>query len=137
MMGWPSHETIGTFLAVVALITPLFLWVRKLSQRDQRAGLATSGDLDALRSDLGGLKDRVAKVENRVATVEGDIERSPTADEMRTRLVLLEERLKHLPTQDEVHELTVQMTALIGRLAVLERLEKQVDRIDNYLREAK
>lgn len=136
-MGWPSHETIGTLLAVLAVITPLFLWVRRLSQRDQRTGLATTGELDALRSDLGGLKDRVAKVENRVETVESDIERSPTADEMRTRLVLLEERLKHLPTQDEVHELTVQMTALIGRLAVLERLEKQVDRIDNYLREAK
>ncbi|NNJ15467.1 MULTISPECIES: DUF2730 family protein [Pseudomonas] len=53
--------------------------------------------------------------------------------ELRTRIVALEERVRHLPDQAAIAELLGDMKAVRAELAGMQSISRAVDRINDYL----
>lgn len=92
--------------------------------------------------------DRVAKIETRLASAEEKlvivsadriVRIEGRMDQVEDKLLTVDERLKHLPTKEDIQSIAIQLERVLGTVsrqdAQFTAMSRTVNRIDDYMRE--
>ncbi|MFM2042107.1 MAG: hypothetical protein RLY86_683 [Pseudomonadota bacterium] len=126
MLAW--IEKIGPLLGLLGLVGPLFLWLfAPRLARHEDVAVAVQAEREERERRIGQLETNQAAITARLAELHRDHE-------------VLQERLRHMPTQDGLNAVVNRLERLTGvleaELGGLHRLRDAVARHDDIIADA-